>query len=178
MRGRWRSTGRRLCIGPLTPILQRETISSRSRVGHARWTTTCTSLPPTSGLITCFLKKPRPSTPSVGAPSSLITKARLWGARTTAEGQPMSPELSIAGALGSGQSALSSFSKPAHTDMAGQAFHDVNERRHLLGGMAALVIIGVALLVLVGEKESGERAPPPVAKARTRGKQPAPSSKK
>ncbi len=42
--------------------------------------------------------------------------------------------------------------------MAVQAFHDVNERRHLLDGMAALVIIGVALIVLAAVKESGERA--------------------
>ena len=32
--------------------------------------------------------------------------------------------------------------------MAVQAFHDASDRGHLLGGVAALVIIGVALIVL------------------------------
>jgi hypothetical protein len=42
--------------------------------------------------------------------------------------------------------------------MAVQAFHDPGERVHLLVGVAALVIIGVAWIVLAPAKQSGESA--------------------
>lgn len=42
--------------------------------------------------------------------------------------------------------------------MAVQAFRNVGERGHLLGDIPALVIVGVALIVLAPAKESTERA--------------------
>lgn len=42
--------------------------------------------------------------------------------------------------------------------MAVQAFRNVGERGHLLGDIPALVIVGVALIVLAPAKESAERA--------------------
>jgi hypothetical protein len=42
--------------------------------------------------------------------------------------------------------------------MAVQAFRNVGERGHLLGDIPALLIVGVALIVLAPAKESAERA--------------------
>ena len=55
--------------------------------------------------------------------------------------------------------AFTAWSSFAHAAvMVVQAFHDVGERVHLLIGVAALVVIGVALIALAPVKESGERA--------------------
>jgi hypothetical protein len=55
--------------------------------------------------------------------------------------------------------AFTAWSSFAHAIvMVAQASHDASEREHLLGGSAALVIIGVALIVLAPAKKSGERA--------------------
>lgn len=55
--------------------------------------------------------------------------------------------------------AFTAWSSFAHAAvMVVQGFHDANERGHLLGGSAALVIIGGALIVLAPVKQSGERA--------------------
>jgi hypothetical protein len=60
--------------------------------------------------------------------------------------------------------AFTAWSSFAHAAvMAVQSFHDVSERGHLLGGGAALVIIGVALIALVPAKLLGERASAAVA---------------
>jgi hypothetical protein len=54
--------------------------------------------------------------------------------------------------------AFTAWSSFAHAAvMAVQALHDASERGHLLGGVAALVVIGVALIVLPPAKQSGER---------------------
>lgn len=42
--------------------------------------------------------------------------------------------------------------------MAVQAFHNPSERGHLLGDVPALVIVGIALIVLAPAKHSAERA--------------------
>ena len=42
--------------------------------------------------------------------------------------------------------------------MAVQAFHNAGERGHLLGDIPALIIVGVALIVLAPAKEPAERA--------------------
>jgi uncharacterized protein DUF6632 len=53
--------------------------------------------------------------------------------------------------------AFTAWSSFAHAAvMAVQAFHDPGERLHLLVGVAALVIIGEALIVLAPAKPSGE----------------------
>jgi FtsH-binding integral membrane protein len=55
--------------------------------------------------------------------------------------------------------AFTAWSSFAHAGvMAVQAVRDVSERAHLLGGGLALVIIGVALIVLAPAKPSGELA--------------------
>ena len=52
--------------------------------------------------------------------------------------------------------AFTAWSSFAHAAvMAVQALHDSSERGHLLGGVAALVVIGVALIVLAPVKPSG-----------------------
>jgi hypothetical protein len=48
--------------------------------------------------------------------------------------------------------------------MALQAFHNVSERGHLLGDIPALIVVGVALIVLAPAKPS-ERASPTAASA-------------
>jgi hypothetical protein len=55
--------------------------------------------------------------------------------------------------------AFTAWSSFAHAAvMSVQAFHDVSERGLLLGGVALFGIIGVAMIVLVPAKPSGERA--------------------
>jgi len=55
--------------------------------------------------------------------------------------------------------AFTAWSSFAHAAvMAVQAWHDASEPGHLLGGGAALVIIGVAFIVLAPAKQSSERA--------------------
>ena len=55
--------------------------------------------------------------------------------------------------------AFTAWSSFAHAAvMTVQAVHDASERGHLLGGGAALVLIGVALVVLAPAKQSTERA--------------------
>ena len=49
--------------------------------------------------------------------------------------------------------------------MALQAFRSVGERGHLLGDIPALLIVGVALIVLAPAKQSTERASPTRASA-------------
>jgi type II secretory pathway component PulM len=56
-----------------------------------------------------------------------------------------------------GFTAWSSFAHAAV--MTVQAFQTASERGHLLGGVAALVVIGVALIVLAPAKQSVERVP-------------------
>ena len=60
--------------------------------------------------------------------------------------------------------AFTAWSSFAHAAvMAVQAFYDASERRHLLGGVAGLVVIGVALIALAPRKESVERTSAAVA---------------
>ena len=55
--------------------------------------------------------------------------------------------------------AFTAWSSFAHAAvMAVQGFQSASERGHLLVGVAALVIIGVALIVVAPAKQSGERA--------------------
>jgi hypothetical protein len=55
--------------------------------------------------------------------------------------------------------AFTAWSSFAHAAvMAVQAFHDASERAHLLGGGAALVLIGVAFIVLAPAQQPTERA--------------------
>jgi type II secretory pathway component PulM len=54
--------------------------------------------------------------------------------------------------------AFTAWSSFAHAAvMTVQAFQTASERGHLLGGVAALVVIGVALIVLAPAKQSVER---------------------
>jgi uncharacterized membrane protein HdeD (DUF308 family) len=55
--------------------------------------------------------------------------------------------------------AFTAWSSFAHgAVMAVQAFQNASERGELLGAVAALVVIGVALIVLAPAKQSGEQA--------------------
>ena len=55
--------------------------------------------------------------------------------------------------------AFTAWSSFAHgAVMAVQAFRDVGERGHLLGGVAGLVVIGIALIALAPAKQPGEVA--------------------
>src|ERR1700675_1703993 len=63
--------------------------------------------------------------------------------------------------------AFTAWSSFAHAIvMVAQAFHDASERGHLLGGSAALVVIGLALVVLAPAK-SVEQVSAAVAQACT-----------
>jgi len=55
--------------------------------------------------------------------------------------------------------AFTAWSSLVHAAIMGvQAFQNVNEHGHLLGDIPALVIVGVALLVLAPEKQLVERS--------------------
>jgi hypothetical protein len=55
--------------------------------------------------------------------------------------------------------AFTAWSSFAHAAvMVVQSVHDAGERGHLLGGSAALVVIGAALIALAPAKQSSERA--------------------
>ena len=74
--------------------------------------------------------------------------------------------------------AFTAWSSIAHAAvMAVQSFYMASERGELLFAVAALGIIGVALIVLAPIKQSGERVSAAVALARTLEKQPTSTSR-